>query len=99
MSESNFRKRLEEVINSESMENESNTPDFILADFMAKSLEAFDHAVLQRERWYGHHHCIGGSTPATEYADGTPVPPGTYDDDEPCDDPEGPDAPPPAGAV
>ena len=48
-----FQKRLEELINSCSMENGSDTPDFILAEYLRKCLQAFDDTVLARERWYG----------------------------------------------
>ncbi len=51
--ESPFRRELEALLNRESMENGSNTPDFILAQFMADALEAFDKAVSRREEWYG----------------------------------------------
>jgi hypothetical protein len=49
-----FRKELEDLINRESMENGSDTPDFILADFLCSCLEAFDSAVKRRTRWYSH---------------------------------------------
>lgn len=48
-----FRKRLEQLINSESMENGSNTPDFILAEFLCDVLEAYDRTQQAREKWYG----------------------------------------------
>lgn len=51
----NLRKELSALLNSYSRENESNTPDFILADFMLKCLQAFDEAAAERERWYGIH--------------------------------------------
>jgi hypothetical protein len=41
------------ALNRACAEKESNTPDFILATYLLKSLEAFDLAVRQRERWYG----------------------------------------------
>lgn len=50
---SDFRKQLAGLINSQSMEAESNTPDFILAQFLTDALEAFDKAVVRREEWYG----------------------------------------------
>lgn len=49
---SNFKKELEELINKHSMENASNTPDFILASYMLDSLIAFDCAMQRREQWY-----------------------------------------------
>ncbi len=49
---SNFRKELEAAINRCSQENGSNTPDFILADYLANCLLAFDSAVNAREKWH-----------------------------------------------
>ena len=48
-----FRKELEGLINRHSMENGSDTPDFILAGYMADCLDAFDAAMTAREIWYG----------------------------------------------
>jgi hypothetical protein len=48
-----LRQELEELLNKHSMESGSNTPDFILADFLADSLAVFDRAVRAREKWYG----------------------------------------------
>lgn len=47
MNESQFRIDLERIINTNSMENGSNTPDFILAGYR---LEAFDVAVTARDQ-------------------------------------------------
>ena len=49
---SKFEQDLQSLINSHSLENESKTPDFILACFMAESLAAFNKAVNARARWY-----------------------------------------------
>ena len=49
---SQFRKDLEVLINQNSMENKSNTPDFILADYLEGCLDAFDKAVYRRSEWY-----------------------------------------------
>src|SRR5574343_713325 len=48
-----FRAELESLINRHSKENGSNTPDFVLADYLADCLEAFDKAVTRRSEWYG----------------------------------------------
>ncbi len=48
-----FEKELETLINHHSQESASNTPDFILAGFLANCLHAWDEAVQQRENWYG----------------------------------------------
>ena len=41
------------VINRHSLENGSNTPDFLLAQFLLDCLEAFNRAMQERERWNG----------------------------------------------
>lgn len=52
MSMLGFRKELESLINSQSRENGSNTPDWILADYLVACLQTFDNTVNARERWY-----------------------------------------------
>ena len=51
--EKDFRSKLEELINHHSMENGSNTPDFILAEYLDNCLQNFDRTVKRREEWYG----------------------------------------------
>jgi hypothetical protein len=41
------------VLNRHSRENESDTPDFILADYLTNALLAFERAVVRREEWHG----------------------------------------------
>lgn len=41
------------VLNRFSQENASNTPDFILAQYLLACLGAFNTATQQRETWYG----------------------------------------------
>ena len=53
MERSNLESRLSGLLNSESRENDSNTPDFILAEFMTNCLDAFELANNKREVWYG----------------------------------------------
>jgi hypothetical protein len=48
-----FRRELASCLNRHSRENGSDTPDFILAEYLAGCLEAFDRAVARREEWYG----------------------------------------------
>lgn len=48
-----FRDELEQIINKHSVENGSNTPDFILADYMHDCLKAFDNATKRRDLWHG----------------------------------------------
>jgi hypothetical protein len=49
-----FRKALETLVNVYSKENGSDTPDFVLAEYLADSLRTFDKATLKREKWYGN---------------------------------------------
>lgn len=51
--ESGFRRELQDLINMHSMENGSDTPDFILAEYLDNCLKAFDTATAAREKWYG----------------------------------------------
>jgi hypothetical protein len=53
MNKTEFRKELERLINNCSMENGSDTPDFILADYLTACLDVFDTTVQAREKWYG----------------------------------------------
>lgn len=48
-----LRDELATLLNSKSMENRSNTPDFILADYLVQCLIAFDDGAARREKWYG----------------------------------------------
>jgi hypothetical protein len=50
---SQFRKKLENLINEFSMENGSNTPDFLLAEYLVTQLNTWDQYVTRREEWYG----------------------------------------------
>ena len=49
-----FAKELSNLLNRHSIENESDTPDWILAEYIRKTLEAWNSSVLQRDKWYGH---------------------------------------------
>jgi hypothetical protein len=53
-SASRFRQELETLINCNNQEAGSDTPDFILADYLTDCLAAFDKAVTHRTYWYGH---------------------------------------------
>lgn len=66
----NLRETIEHAINCNNAENGSNTPDFMLAEFLTDCLAAFDRAVVARERWYGRDPGIG---PAGMRTDGVPV--------------------------
>jgi len=46
-------RELQDLINKHSKENDSDTPDFILAQYVVLALTAFNTAIQQRETWYG----------------------------------------------
>lgn len=48
-----FKTALTQLLNSYSMENHSDSPDFILAEFLCDNFMAFNRATNDRERWYG----------------------------------------------
>lgn len=49
MNREDFKQELETLINRFSLENGSDTPDFILASYLWDCLNAFNHAVSWRE--------------------------------------------------
>lgn len=48
-----MRHELTSLLNRYCMESGSDTPDFILANYLMDCLRAFDLALQQREHWYG----------------------------------------------
>lgn len=48
-----FQQELRELINRYSEENKSNTPDYILSQYLIDCLNAFDTAANLRDTWYG----------------------------------------------
>lgn len=49
---SRLRDEIEGAINNCCAENDSNTPDFILARYLVACLEAFNNATQSRDDWY-----------------------------------------------
>ena len=47
-----FRSELVRLLNKFSKENGSNTPDFILRDYLCDCLKSFDKATKRRSEWY-----------------------------------------------
>ena len=56
-----FEEALRKLINECSMEKGSDTPDFILAQYMKDCLDAFDRAVKERSNWYKDNPCNIGN--------------------------------------
>lgn len=55
-----FRKELEGLINKNSIENGSQTPDYILAEYLIDCLTAFDRATNLRDVHYNIKHYKDG---------------------------------------
>jgi len=76
--DSTFLKKLEELINSISLEMDSNTPDFILAEFVCDVLVAYSKAVEKRDNWYKdtaiNKSIARGDWDALKRLEGTTVP-------------------------
>lgn len=48
-----FYEELSELINKHSVENDSNTPDFMLAKYITNCLKAYNTVIHERDKWYG----------------------------------------------
>lgn len=48
-----FLKDLETLINKHSVENASDTPDFILAEYLGLCLSAYQQTITKRDNWFG----------------------------------------------
>lgn len=46
-----FKKRLSSLLNEFSIENDSDTPDFMLAEYLVRCLENFGVTVKDRDTW------------------------------------------------
>lgn len=54
MSDLTFEKELEHLLNKYSIDNDCNTPDFILAKYIVDSLEPLKQMINTRAEWHGH---------------------------------------------
>ena len=50
----NFKHDLAKLINLYSLESVSNTPDFIIAEYLTNTLLEFDKLMQSRDNWYGY---------------------------------------------
>ena len=53
-----FGNELRSLLNRYSIENESDTPDFILAAYLLACLAAFNNSVKERQVWYGESKTV-----------------------------------------
>lgn len=51
--ENKLEKELTILLNSNSQDNESDTPDFLLAQYLMRCLENWNKTIARREDWYG----------------------------------------------
>lgn len=49
----NICKEFANIINKYSVENDSDTPDFILAEYLVQCLETFGDIQIKRSKWFG----------------------------------------------
>lgn len=63
MKQSELNKEIRDVLNQHSRENPSNTPDFILADYLEACLVAFENASNQRTAWHSNNPTTVGTLP------------------------------------
>ena len=56
MNREKFRKDLEDAINRNSMEEDSDTPDFLLAEYLVNCLSAYERVHRETKRW--HQGCV-----------------------------------------
>ena len=57
---SDLQKEISDALNRSSAENDSNTPDFILANYLMGCLEVFNKTLQARNKWYGREDSPGG---------------------------------------
>ena len=57
-----FEDRLTSLLNEFSRENDSNTPDFILARFLLTCLDAWNAGIKRRAEWYNRMDRPGQGT-------------------------------------
>ena len=52
MARTTFERELQSLLNNHSKENESNTPDFLLSEFLTGCLKAYNTALKKRDKWF-----------------------------------------------
>ena len=49
---SKFSKELEDLINKNCIEDDSDTPDFLLAEYLIGCLEMYSRVTKKRDKWF-----------------------------------------------
>ena len=52
MPKNNFKSELRSLINIHSIENGSDTPDYLLAEYLIACLKVYEGVVTKRDMWY-----------------------------------------------
>lgn len=53
MTKTDFTKELSALLNRACLENDSNTPDYILAEYLMDVLDAYARVTTKRDEWWG----------------------------------------------
>jgi len=64
--DSEFRGELSSLLNRHSLENGSDTPDFVLSRYLESCLQAYDMAVNRRAEFFGEKPKFPGWAPPKE---------------------------------
>lgn len=56
-----FEKELEELLNKYSKDNDTETPDWLLVEYLSGCLETYKTTIKAREQWFGR-----GSSPTRD---------------------------------
>ena len=59
-----FKKELEVLINQNGLDNECNTPDYILAEYLTSCLETYRDTIRSRDTWFDKTGYEQGKTDA-----------------------------------
>lgn len=51
-----LKEKLRHFININSIDNQFNTPDFVLAEYLHSCLKSFEEATKSRAKWYGEDY-------------------------------------------
>jgi hypothetical protein len=54
MNKISLEAKIREAINQESAENESNTPDWVLAEYLIGCLDNWNKATINRDKYFGY---------------------------------------------
>jgi len=51
-----FKEELRSLLNRHCKENDSNTPDYLLAEYLIGCLEIYNKTLVARDKWFGGKH-------------------------------------------